>query len=76
MGPAVLALVFLSAFLLGAVAARLFLALVLAAMTGRQALPVHALRVGVFVGALIVFWSLAPARAESPGTSTAVTRAR
>ncbi len=76
MGPAVLTLVFLSTFLLGAVVARTFLALVLAAMTGRQGVPAHALRVGVFVGALIVFWSLVPARAESPGTSTAVTHAR
>jgi len=75
-GPAVLTFVFLTTCLLGAVVARIFLALVLGAMTGRQGLPAHALRVGVFVGALFVFWSLVPAQAESPGTSTEVTLAR
>jgi hypothetical protein len=75
-GPVVLALVFLATLLLGAAVARAILALVLAVVTGREGLSTHALRVGVFVGALIVFWSLVPARAESPGTSTAITIAR
>jgi hypothetical protein len=75
-GPVVLTLVFLGTLVLGAVVARAILALVLALVTGQEGLPAHALRVGVFVGALFVFWSLVPARAESPGTSSQMTDAR
>ena len=76
MGPVVLTLVLLATLLLGAAVARAILALVLAVVTGREGLPAHALRVVVFLGALIVFWSLVPARAESPGTSARVILAR
>jgi len=75
-GPVVLALVLAATLVLGAVLARILLSVVLAVVTGREGLPAGALRTAAFVAALFAFWSLAPARAESPGTPTRLTQAR
>ena len=76
MGPVVLTLVFVATLVIGALLARAVLAVVLALVTGEAPVPARALHGAVFVAALLAFWSLVPARAESPGASTRITLVR
>lgn len=69
MGLLVLSVVFLLAIALGIALAKGVLNLVLHLVTEQHVPAVNAFRVAVFVGALIVFWSLVPAIAESPAAS-------
>jgi hypothetical protein len=68
-GLLVLSVVFLLAIALGIALAKGVLNLVLHLVTEQHVPAVNAFRVAVFVGALIVFWSLVPAIAESPAAS-------
>ncbi|HET9358755.1 MAG TPA: hypothetical protein VFO58_03350 [Vicinamibacterales bacterium] len=69
MGLLVLSLVLLLTIALGIALAKGVLNLILHLLTEQRVPAVDAFRVAVFVGALIVFWSLAPAIAESPAAS-------
>lgn len=69
MGLLVLSVVLLVTMALGIALAKGVLNLVLHLLTEQHVPAVDAFRVAVFVGALIVFWSLAPAIAESPPAS-------
>lgn len=71
MGALVLSIVFLLTVALGAAVARGVLSLTLRLLVaGHVPVPAGAsLRAAAFVGALLAFWSLAPAIVESPGAA-------
>jgi len=75
-GLLVLSLVFLLTLALGAALARVVLAALLHIVTTGELPPARAVRVAVFVGALLAFWSLAPAVAASPAASDLMTLLR
>jgi hypothetical protein len=67
-GLLVLSVVLLFTTALGIALAKGVLEVVLHLVTERRVPALDAFRVAVFVGALIVFWSLAPAITESPAS--------
>ena len=69
MGLLVLSLVLLLTIALGIALSKGVLNLILHLLTEQRVPAVDAFRVAVFVGALIAFWSLAPAIVESPAAS-------
>jgi len=68
-GLLVLSLVFILTVAVGVALAKGVLTLVLHVVTARELPAVDALRIVVFVGVLIAFWSLAPAVVEGPAAS-------